>query len=501
MFDNIEALEKEIDSFHKNIANSNELIETLRGVTSAIRELNTSHSSILERAEESIQAVPDKMIQDNQRQQSELLSTIERNNEAAKEAVKREYSEYSKKISAYNKEASALIAGLNGLTNQLSNIKTEITDEYQNSNTAFRNELIERISSFTASSDNNVAQLIKLQNDILSSLADDKSSIDSISLQFNNAQKRIAEIEKLMEANFSTENEKRLAKIESELKQNSKAITELNERSENMMKGIEKGNKAARIAFIILGILLAAIILLIVGFKPKNEDVNRANIGMSQVLNGGIDSINVSTDIDIPENYIGELKNNLPNGKGTYDFSDGTTYTGQWEEGVVNGEGIFITSEFKLEGLFSDNRLITGTDIVFNDNGEVTFNISDGVVDYSNVTVIFNDNTKYTGEWNEGINGKGNVEFSNGDKYSGIVQLGKFNDSGIYTWKNGSSYDGEWTEGMMNGTGTYYYSSDKSRYLKGSFENNIPTGQLKYYYKSHEYTTVWNDGQCSEITY
>ena len=181
-------------------------------------------------------------------------------------------------------------AGLNGLTNQLSNIKTEITDEYQNSNTAFRNELIERISSFTASSDNNVAQLIKLQNDILSSLADDKSSIDSISLQFNNAQKRIAEIEKLMEANFSTENEKRLAKIESELKQNSKAITELNERSENMMKGIEKGNKAARIAFIILGILLAAIILLIVGFKPKNEDVNRANIGMSQVLNGGIDS-------------------------------------------------------------------------------------------------------------------------------------------------------------------------------------------------------------------
>lgn len=501
MFESIEKLEKEIEQFHRNIADSNELIEALKDVTSAIRELDSSHSQILEKTENDLKSIPDKMIEDNNRQQAELISKINSSNEAAKGNVLKEYAAYSKKIAAYNKEASALLGGLTGLTNQLSGIKAELSKELQYSNDLLKNDIVERITAFTHSSDHNVGQLIQLQNSILKDLSDNKSSIANISALIGNAQEKLSAIEASVAESFSEEIEKRLTKIESEVRKNSEAISELNQRSENMMNGIEKGNKTVRIFLIVIVILLLATLLAVIGFSPKKNDVSRSSVGMSQVLSGGLDSIDVTSDIDIPQNYIGELKNNMPNGNGTYEFDDGATYVGTWAEGKVSGEGVFSTNSYKLEGSFTDNKLISGTDTVFNDEAEVTFNVSDGIVNYNNVTVVFSDKTKYTGEWNEGISGRGNIEFSNGDEYSGVIQLGKFNDSGVYTWKNGSFYDGEWNDGAMNGTGTYYYSSDKSRYLRGSFENNLPIGEVKYYYKSHTYTSVWNNGQCSEIKY
>ena len=38
--------------------------------------------------------------------------------------------------------------------------------------------------------------------------------------------------------------------------------------------------------------------------------------------------------------YMGEISNGVPNGQGTYTFSDGEKYVGEWKEGELwNGKG------------------------------------------------------------------------------------------------------------------------------------------------------------------
>lgn len=39
--------------------------------------------------------------------------------------------------------------------------------------------------------------------------------------------------------------------------------------------------------------------------------------------------------------YIGELKNELPHGFGTWSYPDGGEYAGQWEKGLFHGPGTY----------------------------------------------------------------------------------------------------------------------------------------------------------------
>jgi hypothetical protein len=53
--------------------------------------------------------------------------------------------------------------------------------------------------------------------------------------------------------------------------------------------------------------------------------------------------------------YIGYFKKGLPDGKGVYKFSDGSTFTGFWKKGLMDGEG-------ELRYLVNGNdSVITGT--------------------------------------------------------------------------------------------------------------------------------------------
>lgn len=506
MFDNIEELEKEIDLFHKNVSDSNKLICTLKDVTSAIREMNCAHNDSLEKIETNLQVIPEKILNENLEQQSELMAKIDKINSEMRLEAKRDYTACLEKISIYNKKAENFLTDLSAFVNQLSELKGNLLDEYHKESDSLKEKLAEQTGTFVSLLDKSISQLVQLHHDTIKAISDEKSSLNDVSEQLKAAIAEIATQEKLVANTFSKENEKRFSKIESELKANSSAISELNKNSESILNDVKKGNKATKRNFAIIVVFLICILLivsflLIVSIFPKDKNVAYTSADMSQVINGGIESVNVTADISIPLDYIGSLKNNIPDGNGTYEWDDKTSYTGNWLEGKVNGDGVFISNFCKLEGTFSNNKLISGTDTIFSENAEVTFNVSDGVVDYSNVTVLFDDSTTYSGEWNKGITGNGTINFSNGDTYSGTLQLGKFSGSGTYIWKDGASYNGQWLDNMMDGEGIYYYTSDKLRYIDGNFKSNHPTGQLKYLYKDHEYTTVWDNGQCSEIIY
>jgi hypothetical protein len=45
------------------------------------------------------------------------------------------------------------------------------------------------------------------------------------------------------------------------------------------------------------------------------------------------------------DQYVGEFKNDQPNGKGTMIYSDGNTYRGEFEDSIANGQGTMFCSD------------------------------------------------------------------------------------------------------------------------------------------------------------
>ena len=56
-------------------------------------------------------------------------------------------------------------------------------------------------------------------------------------------------------------------------------------------------------------------------------------------------------------NYVGELKDRKPHGKGTYIWKNGTKYEGEWKDGERYGQGRFtFTDGSKYVGEFKDGK-------------------------------------------------------------------------------------------------------------------------------------------------
>ena len=78
-------------------------------------------------------------------------------------------------------------------------------------------------------------------------------------------------------------------------------------------------------------------------------------------------------------NYVGELKDGKPHGKGTYIWKNGTKYEGEWKDGERYGQGRFtFTDGSKYVGEFKDGKK----------HGQGTYTYPDG--------------RKYEGEWKDG---------------------------------------------------------------------------------------------------
>ena len=62
------------------------------------------------------------------------------------------------------------------------------------------------------------------------------------------------------------------------------------------------------------------------------------------------------------DKYDGSFKKGLPDGKGTYTWSTGEKYIGEWDEGKRDGVGIYYywedNEKVSMEGLWVDNRYV-----------------------------------------------------------------------------------------------------------------------------------------------
>ena len=85
--------------------------------------------------------------------------------------------------------------------------------------------------------------------------------------------------------------------------------------------------------------------------------------------------------------YVGDLNNELPDGKGTMTYEDGSKYDGEWKEGKRYGKG----------------------------------------------TLIYEDGSKYEGEWKNGKkNGQGSIFYHDGSKLEGEFRDDSPWDTSLY---------------------------------------------------------------------
>jgi len=130
--------------------------------------------------------------------------------------------------------------------------------------------------------------------------------------------------------------------------------------------------------------------------------------------------------------YIGEFRENLRYGMGTYFLPDGSIYDGQWRDGVMNGHGLFTWPDQSIyNGIWKDG----------NRNGQGLLKKADGF--------------SYDGQWvNNTMEGRGSATYPNGQSYEGSFSNGRREGRGTIVFTNGAIYEGRFRDDAVDGQGT-----------------------------------------------
>ncbi|MBX7108953.1 MAG: hypothetical protein K1X61_09930 [Chitinophagales bacterium] len=164
----------------------------------------------------------------------------------------------------------------------------------------------------------------------------------------------------------------------------------------------------------------------------------------------------------------GCISGNCVDGLGTYVFSDGAEYTGQWVGGQRTGIGSYDWADgafyygYFLNGKLEGNGIYLG-----NDQAKTTYVgvFHDGKFSESR---DFGTSGCLIGNCYEGV---GVYLWTNDDIYIGEWHSGNRSGYGRFDWADGSFYTGYFKDGLLDGRG-YYKKLDNTE-MDGYFENNV----------------------------
>lgn len=185
--------------------------------------------------------------------------------------------------------------------------------------------------------------------------------------------------------------------------------------------------------------------------------------------------------------YKGDFVQSQKFGPGVFIWDDGTIYDGEWKNDQMSGQGTYTSpNNVKYIGTFKVNKFWEGTCEFENDTGTYTATYKENSID--NLKILFVDGTQYSGATDGAtLSGTGNMQFINGDQYTGKFKNGLRNGQGVYVWSNGDEYDGLWDNDSMSGSGKYTYADGSI--AQGDFENNqFINGSYKVVNSFGEYT-------------
>lgn len=224
------------------------------------------------------------------------------------------------------------------------------------------------------------------------------------------------------------------------------------------------------------------------------------------------------------DKYVGEFKDGKIDGQGTLYIKIGYEYVGEWKDGKWDGQGTLTKYyEYVYEGEFKDHARNGKGTLTYYDGGKYSGDLwakYSGVFkdDYLNGqgTVTWGNGDVYVGNLKDpglqgfpDYDGQGTLSYPDGEKYFGEWKDGKLNGYGTKIWSDGSKYVGEWKDGNFNGYGTFtvlgtskgdvVYVGNWNGDLEGQGTETLSNGskyvgEWKKFKKNGQGTQTWGDG-------
>ena len=186
--------------------------------------------------------------------------------------------------------------------------------------------------------------------------------------------------------------------------------------------------------------------------------------------------------------YSGEAFEGIPQGNGTFTAGSEAVYTGLWQDGVPCGQG-----HLEAEGISVEYMGMTHTGKY---KGDVLDGIPQGDGEFSAKDA--QNYLTYSGVWEAGqITGPGKVDTScytvvfddvtRTGSYSGDLVKGLADGEGIFTTRNSDNelytYTGQWKYGQWNGQGLWEFPESDAYTYEGTFTNCEYTPNLAEFFR------------------
>jgi len=169
------------------------------------------------------------------------------------------------------------------------------------------------------------------------------------------------------------------------------------------------------------------------------------------------------------------IEGNCVNGQGTMIYDTGHKFRGHFLDGMRHGKGFMeMPGARTLEGVWEYNEIKEGT-YTYSDGsqyiGQWQFRERNG-----QGTLIYADGRKYVGGFKSGRrHGKGTLYYPDGRVYVGDFQDGERTGQGTMTYPDGRKYIGEFKDGERSGPGALIYPDGRKQ--EGEFRDGEYVGR------------------------
>ena len=157
---------------------------------------------------------------------------------------------------------------------------------------------------------------------------------------------------------------------------------------------------------------------------------------------------------NVKSTFLGEYKDNIPNGYGIYSRKGYTLEGSKWNKNNLNDIGVSIWEEGEMY------------------EGELKNSVKDGIGLYR-----WSDGTSYIGQFkNNKLNGYGKMNFTNGNIYEGEFNEGFLSGWGKFIWDDGKYYIGNYLKDKKHGFGIFVWNLEPLIALIGFWNQGKQSG-------------------------